>query len=155
MSKPCRLTIFMLAALAASAVAEAAGGAHTGTLRIEINGLKSSQPVYFGLWSSEKGFLASKPFKGAKQGVASGKASWTVSDLPYGTYGASAWQDLNGNGKLDANEWGAPVEPTGVSNNAQGHFGPPAYKDAAFRFRQPELRITFKLACPMGCLPAK
>lgn len=155
MGKPCSVMIFILAMLAVSAVAEAAGGAHTGALRVEIDGLQSSQPVYFGLWNSEKGFLASKPFKGAKQNAAGGKASWTVSDLPYGTYAVSAWQDLNGNGKLDANEWGAPVEPTGVSNNAQGHFGPPAYKDAAFRFTQPKLRITFKLACPMGCAPAK
>lgn len=155
MHKSWCLMIALLAALTTCAAAQAADGAHTGTLRVEIGGLNSSQPVYFGLWNSEKGFLGSKPFKGEKQPAVDGKASWTVRNLRYGTYAVSAWQDLNGNGKLDANEWGAPVEPTGVSNNAQGHFGPPAYKDAAFKFAQPKLRIRFRLTCPMGCAPVK
>ncbi|HET7370059.1 MAG TPA: DUF2141 domain-containing protein [Gammaproteobacteria bacterium] len=139
------------ACLALSAAAFAAGPAHTGTLQVEVDGLSSSQPVYFGLWNSKAGFLSSKPLKGVKVPVDDGKAVWTIKGLPYGVYAVSGWQDLNGNGKMDSNTFGAPVEPIGVSNNAKGHYGPPSYEDARISLDQSDMKIKFELACPMGC----
>lgn len=40
-----------------------------------------------------------------------------------------AYQDLNGNGKLDKGPFG-PKEPVGFSQNPSHRFGPPSYKDA-------------------------
>ncbi len=52
-----------------------------------------------------------------------------------GEYAASVFLDRNRNGKLDTSVMGGVEEPWGVSNNAQPkRFGPPAYKEATFRY---------------------
>jgi uncharacterized protein (DUF2141 family) len=52
-------------------------------------------------------------------------------DLPPGEYAAVAFQDVNGNGKLDKNLLGMPKEPYGFSNGARGSAGPPKFSAAA------------------------
>jgi uncharacterized protein (DUF2141 family) len=52
-------------------------------------------------------------------------------DLPPGEYAAVAFQDVNGNGKLDKNFLGIPKEPYGFSNSARGSAGPPKFSAAA------------------------
>ena len=52
-------------------------------------------------------------------------------DLPPGQYAAVAFQDPNGNGKLDKNFLGIPKEPYGFSNGARGSAGPPKFSAAA------------------------
>ena len=52
-------------------------------------------------------------------------------DLPPGQYAAVAFQDANGNGKLDKNLLGIPKEPYGFSNDARGSVGPPKFSAAA------------------------
>jgi uncharacterized protein (DUF2141 family) len=52
-------------------------------------------------------------------------------DLPPGEYAAVAFQDVNGNGKLDKNFLGIPKEPYGFSNGARGSAGPPKFSAAA------------------------
>ena len=51
--------------------------------------------------------------------------------LPVGAYAFHVFHDLDGNGEMKTNFIGIPKEPTGVSNNAKGKFGPPKFKDAA------------------------
>ena len=55
--------------------------------------------------------------------------------IPAGTYGASAFHDKNGNGKLDTNFMGVPVEDYCASNDARGFMGPPSFEDAKFTYR--------------------
>ncbi|MGD8316557.1 MAG: DUF2141 domain-containing protein [Myxococcales bacterium] len=63
-----------------------------------------------------------------------------------GEYAASVFLDRNRNGKLDTNVIGGPKEPWGVSNNAKPkRFGPPAYKDATFRYKGGPVTIEIKL----------
>jgi uncharacterized protein (DUF2141 family) len=61
-----------------------------------------------------------------------------------GTYAVSVIHDENSNGKLDTNFMGIPREGVGASNNARGHFGPPKFDAASFRFSggQFTLKIT-------------
>lgn len=54
-----------------------------------------------------------------------------LADLPRGRYGVMAFQDKNGNGRLDTLPIGLPTEPYGFSRNARGVFGPPAWSAAA------------------------
>lgn len=56
----------------------------------------------------------------------------SITDIAPGEYAVSVFADLNGNGKLDSNFIGIPTEPTGVSRDAAGRFGPPKFKDAVF-----------------------
>jgi len=60
-------------------------------------------------------------------------AELLVPDVPAGEYAVAVFADSNENGKLDNNFFGIPKEPVGVSRNAKGRFGPPAFADAAFR----------------------
>jgi uncharacterized protein (DUF2141 family) len=54
-------------------------------------------------------------------------------NVPAGDYAAAAYQDVNGNGKLDRNFIGIPKEPNGMSNAAKGKYGPPKWRDAVFK----------------------
>lgn len=56
-------------------------------------------------------------------------AQWIVSGLEPGSYAIAAFVDLNGNGKLDKNLLGMPLERYGFSNNARGKLGPPTYEE--------------------------
>ena len=51
--------------------------------------------------------------------------------LAPGSYAFQVYHDLDGNGEMKTNFIGIPKEPTGVSNDAKGKFGPPKFKDAA------------------------
>ncbi len=53
-------------------------------------------------------------------------------DLAEGEYAISLFVDENGNGKLDSNAIGIPIEPYAFSNDASGAFGPPTFEQAKF-----------------------
>jgi len=67
-----------------------------------------------------------------KQRAIGGNVSFTLSSLPAGEYGVQILHDSNGNGKLDSNLVGMPIEPWAFSNNATGNFGPPKWDDVKF-----------------------
>ncbi len=54
-----------------------------------------------------------------------------------GRYGLAAYQDTNGDGRLNRNVVGMPSEPTAFSNNAPMSFGPPRFADAALDVSAP------------------
>jgi uncharacterized protein (DUF2141 family) len=63
-----------------------------------------------------------------------------------GEYAASVFLDRNRNGKLDTSVTGGPEEPWGVSNNVEPkRFGPPAYKEATFRYEGGAVTIEIEL----------
>jgi len=65
--------------------------------------------------------------------------------LPPGRYAVSAYQDLNGNRRLDTGWLGIPTEPVGVSNNPQLHFGPPRFEECVFVLAQTNRSILIRL----------
>ena len=66
-------------------------------------------------------------------------------DLPPGEYAFQVYQDLDDNGKMKTNFIGIPKEPTAVSNNAKGKFGPPKYKDAKMTVADEPVAATMNL----------
>lgn len=60
-----------------------------------------------------------------------GTTTVTVENVPPGTWAVLAYQDENGNGKLDRNLLGIPSENYGFSRDAAGKFGPPGFDAAA------------------------
>ncbi|MGC1685378.1 MAG: DUF2141 domain-containing protein [Candidatus Acidiferrales bacterium] len=63
-----------------------------------------------------------------------------------GTYAVSVVHDENSNGKLDTNFMGIPREGVGASNDARGHFGPPKFDAASFRFPGGRLELKITIA---------
>ncbi len=116
-------------------------------IHVEIGGLRNNKgQVVCDLYSSADGFPKNgdKALAHAKPPISNGHAVCEFPDVKAGTYAVSVFHDENSNGKLDTNFMGIPREGVGASNNAKGHFGPPKFDAAAFRFSDGrlELKIT-------------
>ena len=56
----------------------------------------------------------------------------TFPDLEPGEYAVAVYQDLNGNGRLDATVTRNPTEPWGISSNPRPKDRPPTWDEAKF-----------------------
>lgn len=60
----------------------------------------------------------------------------TFDNVPEGVYAVQAYQDRNGNAKLDRSFIGIPQEPIGFSRNPVLRFGPPTFEQCAVKLTQ-------------------
>ena len=110
---------------------------------MEVQGAKSDRgTIDGGLHSAETTWLK-EPAHADRQ-PASPKAILVYHDLQPGTYALALFHDENGNGKLDQNVAGVPVERYGFSRDARGRMGPPAFADAAIELSG-DMTITVNL----------
>lgn len=117
------------AALALSALA-AVFPAVAGEVRVEVRGVDNDQgQVLVAVFDSEDTWLK-RPLRGLRLEAKKGVVSGTFGELPAGDYALSVVHDLNGNGRMDSNALGIPVEPFAFSNNATGSFGPAKFPQA-------------------------
>jgi uncharacterized protein (DUF2141 family) len=129
-------------------------------LHITIDGLRSAKgTVLIGLYDSKASFdraieLSDKDgFLNDPQRVAGValrasaalKGGVVFENLDPGRYAVILLHDEDGNGRLDKNFWGVPIEPYGFSNDAQGFLGPPSFKDAAFDLNGASKSLTIAL----------
>lgn len=94
---------------------------------------------------SEKVFLTNNCIYFSSAPAVLGTTVVTIPGLPPGRYAAQAFQDLNGNGKIDRNFLGIPKEPVGFSNDAPIRMAPPRFADAGFEHGTTPQRISFRL----------
>jgi uncharacterized protein (DUF2141 family) len=104
-----------------------------GDLTIEISGITPDRgKVYVAVYERPETFpISGRQLVGQVLDPADRRLTIRFRDLPPGQYAAVAFQDLNGNGKLDKNFLGIPKEPYGFSNGARGTAGPPKFSKAA------------------------
>jgi uncharacterized protein (DUF2141 family) len=116
--------------------------AHAFDLTVEVLDARSEQgTVAAALYDAASWMRA--PLQGERQPAAA-KTVIVYRNVPAGTYAVSAFHDENGNGKLDTNVAGMPVERYGFSRDARGVMGPPSFKDAAIDL-QADTTITIHL----------
>jgi len=130
-------------ALAPAALAQAQPSPEN-LIHVEIGGLRNDEgQVLCALYSSADGFpkKADKALAHAKSSISDRHAVCEFPGVTAGTYAVSVFHDENSNGKLDTNLVGIPREGVGASNNARGHFGPPKFEAAAFRFSSGHLQL--------------
>jgi uncharacterized protein (DUF2141 family) len=101
-------------------------------LTVEIDGVAVDRgKVYVALYDHAEDF----PVSGRRVGQAvSAKARHVTvvfKDLPPGQYAAAAFQDLNGNGKMDRNLLGVPKEPYGFSGEEKRRLRAPRFSKAS------------------------
>jgi uncharacterized protein (DUF2141 family) len=141
-----QLLLSCLALIAALVCHSSSAGAETLTVR--VSGLHGSSGVlHLMLWRDAAGF-PTQPERAAYQkavAVTGAHMEVSFSGLNPGSYAAAAYQDVNGNGKLDRSIFGWPIEPTGASNGASGTVGPPKFADAVFELRPPAKVIDLNL----------
>ena len=69
----------------------------------------------------------------------------TFPGLEPGDYAVGVYQDLNGNGRLDATVARNPTEPWGISNNPRPKDRPPTWDEAKFRLPPEGAKILIEL----------
>lgn len=118
--------------------------AMAATLQVEVDGIEpGGGPVRVALC---QGGL-SEPFctRGDEASAAGGRALFTFRDLAPGAYAVAAFQDGNGNGRLDRTGLGLPLEPYGFSG-VVARRGRPDFSDAAFALQEPGAAVRVRLA---------
>jgi uncharacterized protein (DUF2141 family) len=122
------------------------GAAHAADVRVSIEGLRSADgKVIVGLYDKAREFPGGKLLDGRIVASAKGAVMVTFKDVPPGRYALSAFHDVNGNGRLDADMSGIPTEPLGASRDARGTAGPPSFDDAAVTVDGEPLALTIHL----------
>ena len=111
-----------------------AAPAHADNVTVDLQGVKKNAgSIVLCIWASENGFPDCESGKAVKRIVVPANAkSARFEGIAAGTYAVSAFHDANGNGKLDSNFIGLPLEAVGMSNNPKLN-GPPRFKPARFK----------------------
>jgi uncharacterized protein (DUF2141 family) len=117
----------LIAALAVAPAAEAEPGKVVLTVT-DIAEHKGSLMV--AVYADEAGYDTDKAVTAIMIPVTGATATHTFENVAPGKYGIKLFHDVNGNGKMDTNPFGAPIEPYAFSNNAKGQFGPAKWADA-------------------------
>jgi uncharacterized protein (DUF2141 family) len=97
-------------------------------LGIEITGLRNDKGnVMLQLFDSGEQVIDS-----LMTPISGNKCTFSVANLPGGSYAVRYFHDENLNGKMETNMFGKPTEGYGFSNNVTGKFGPPPFKKWLF-----------------------
>ena len=138
----CKGFLFGAALLASFQVSSA-------TLTVVISDVRSDIGVLnIGIYDNKNDWLGSSTVQKRSLTVLEHNVGGVVTtsfEVEPGEYAISVHHDDNDNGKMDTNFIGIPKEPTGLSNGAVPKFGPPKYKDAAFRVTNEDLEMPIKL----------
>lgn len=119
-------------AAAQTAPAAAPAAAPASVLTINVETAANTGKVMVVLYDSEAAYEGGAPVRGMELDISSGQTQAVIEGLAVGTYGIKAFHDVNGNGKMDTNPFGMPVEPYAFSNNAVGNMGPAKWDRAQF-----------------------
>ena len=106
------------------------------SVRVTIQGFRNTNgQALVSLFATSKGF----PDKGQ---IAQERKAYRIvgseievrfDDVDPGTYAVAVLHDENKDFKMKTGLFGIPKEGYGVSNNAEGRFGPPKFADAKFK----------------------
>jgi uncharacterized protein (DUF2141 family) len=116
--------------------------AQQGTLEVKIEKNNTLEgEIYVGVFT-EKGFLM-QPLKTGHAELKDKIATTLIEDLEYGTYAISAYQDVNGNNRLDMDEYGRPTEPWVMSGSPSSMM--PVWSEAKFKFNSEKKKVKLKI----------
>ena len=102
---------------------------HEGALLIALYGVQQRATFPY----TDRGAMAEVHIRAETLQAPGKQASVSFGDLAPGSYAVSVIHDLNGNGDIDLNMLGIPIEGYGFSNGARGSVGPPSFDAAAVR----------------------
>lgn len=99
-------------------------------LRVEVRGIAGTDgKIMIALFDNAQNY-PNKMTSGLMLNAAAPVVTGVFTGLPKGEYAVQVYHDANGNGKLDTNLVGIPIERFGFSRDAAGSFGPPSFADA-------------------------
>lgn len=114
-----------------------ADAAETASLNVTFSGLTTPKgAVMFTLVASESAYNDKAPaLAQVMLPVTAGSVTQAFPALAPGRYAIKAFHDVNGDGKMNANPFGIPIEPFAFSNNALGTMGPAKWAEASFEVK--------------------
>ncbi|OYQ33597.1 hypothetical protein CHU95_14560 [Niveispirillum lacus] len=118
--------------------------AHAGDVTIQISDAEADGRMVYVQLCTQAEFLQ-RCAVGDRLAAKDDTVTVLFKNVPPGTYAATAFQDMNGNAKLDRGMYGAPSEPWAVSRDAKGHMGPPAFDDAKVEVTDQPLTLKMDL----------
>lgn len=119
-----------LVALSGPALAQTAGD---NTVALTFETEAPTGAVMVALFDSEAAYSGGgRPVGQMRLDVAAGERTATFDGLPAGEYAARSFHDVNGDGEMNTNPFGMPIEPYAFSNNALGNMGPASWERARF-----------------------
>lgn len=116
-------------AMLAAALLMASTLAQAASIEVRVSAVGPKGKVNVAVCDRER-FLKECAYS-ASVAATPGTTTVTIPNVPPGTWAVLAYQDENGNGKLDRNLLGIPSENYGFSRDAAGRFGPPTFEQAA------------------------
>ncbi|MEE1961812.1 Uncharacterized conserved protein, DUF2141 family [Flagellimonas taeanensis] len=105
------------------------------TISVHINNVESNEgQIKVAIYDSDDSFLSfEQVYRGSSVKAQKGQVILRMEDIPSGEYALAIFHDENGNGKLDTNWLGIPRERVAFSHAKMKTFGPPKYKECAFK----------------------
>ena len=129
----------------------ASAQAVTSTLILQVKNVRNkSGVVRFALFPTASGWPDDKS-KAARYGslpANGGTVTFTVANLPPGSYGVSVLHDENENHKLDRDLFGRPKEGIGFGNNPKIGFSTPNWKQSTVNVVGASIESTVDLRYP-------
>lgn len=125
--------------------------ADNGSIKVKVTGLDNDKGVVrIALFKDKDSYKnddgsGDRAFQKVAVKIASGEASHTFADIPYGSYAIKLFHDESNSGKFLTNAFGIPRVQYGFSNNARGRFGPAAFEKALFDVKKPETSMTISV----------
>jgi uncharacterized protein (DUF2141 family) len=133
----------------AARIDPATGGlvANITTLEISFTNLAAPKgTIMLALFDSKESYdCGAAPVRAIAIPVTGETATATIPSVLHGRYGFKIIHDVNGDGKMNTNPFGMPIEPFAFSNNAVGNMGPATWDSAAFDIAGPTAQtISFR-----------
>jgi uncharacterized protein (DUF2141 family) len=116
----------LIAALSAPACLYGATG-ESPRLAVTFEPAANTGSVMISVFDSESAYSGGVPIRQARIDVAKGERTAVFADLKAGDYAIKAFHDVNGDGKMNTNPFGLPIEPVAFSNNARPNMGPASW----------------------------
>jgi uncharacterized protein (DUF2141 family) len=108
------------------------------------NAIDGRGDIRVAIFNSKASFPATA-LRGQASPASAGGATVTFTNLAPGEYAVSAFQDVNGNGRLDRNSFGMPTEPYGFSRNPRVRTGPPDFDSVKITVGSTSVKTTVHL----------
>ncbi len=108
------------------------GFAYASNIEVKVDNLTAKKGKVYASLCQKASFMNGRCDFEIVRKVEKNQQQLIFNEVSPGSYAISIFYDVNDNGELDTSLFGIPKEPTGVSNNAIGKNGPPAFDKASF-----------------------
>ncbi|MCP9200039.1 DUF2141 domain-containing protein [Gramella sp. GC03-9] len=117
---------------------------NTGNISAQVTNLTSAEgEVLFALYTADK-FMKQEPDFSGKASITDGRAKVVFENVPAGTYAVVVLHDKNGNGRMDFDSSGMPMESFGTSGS-NFQYGPPSWAEAKFDYEGGQKEVEIRL----------